>query len=385
MRPLQGLLVLDFSTLLPGPFASLLLAEAGAEVIKVERPGVGDDMRAYEPNWGADSATFALLNRGKQSLTLDLKDSTARASLQPLIGRADILLEQFRPGVMARLGLDYDSVASINPRLIYCSISAYGQTGSRREDAGHDINLLAETGILALSRGDGGHATMPPIPIGDIAGGSYPAVINILLALQERERTGVGRHLDIALGDNLFALTYWALAQGWATGRFPCNRDHLVTGASPRYRLYTTRDGGIVAAAPLEPKFWTNLCELLSLDPALRDDARNPAATAAGVAAIIAAEEASTWSQRFASCDCCCSVAVNIEQALADPHFQTRGLFGHTLINERGKAMPALPVPIDPAFRAPAGTALAAPPLGSANANLLAPRGVTAPDTVAEG
>jgi alpha-methylacyl-CoA racemase len=370
MRPLEGLLVIDFSSLLPGPLASLLLAEAGAEVIKVERPEVGDDMRAYAPSWGADGATFALLNRGKQSVTLDLKDSTARTVLEPLIERADILIEQFRPGVMARLGLAYEAVAAINPRLIYCSISAYGQTGPRCGVAGHDINLLAETGVLALSNPTGSHAALPPTPIGDIAGGSYPAVINILLALREREKTGVGRHLDIAIGDNVFTLAYWALAQGWGAERFPRNRDHLVTGASPRYRLYPTRDGGIVAAAPLEPKFWTNFCELLKLDLALRDDARDPAATAAGVAAIIAAEDASTWSRCFASSECCCSVVVDLEHALADPHFQARGLFDHRLVNEHGKTMPALPVPIDSGFRAPTGTVLAAPPLGNANANL---------------
>lgn len=380
MRPLEGLLVLDFSTLLPGPLASLMLGEAGAEVIKVERPGSGDDMRSYAPEWGADGATFALLNRGKDSIAIDLKDPAAIAMLRPIIERADILIEQFRPGTMERLGLDHATLAAINPRLIYCSISAYGHSGPRSQAAGHDINLVAETGMLSMVHGAAGDAVMPPTPIGDIAGGTYPAVINILLALQERARTGVGRHLDIALGDNMFVLAYWALAQGWGTGRFPGSGDHLVSGFSPRYRLYPTADGGVLAAAPLEPKFWSNFCDLLGLDPTLRDDTKDPGATGAAIAAIVAREDAATWADRLTGVDCCCTVAQDLEAAIADPHFRARGLFDHKLINERGDEMPALPVPIVPAFRAPAGAPLTAPPLGNAN-DLLADAGRLAPAT----
>lgn len=371
-QPLDGLVVLDFSTLLPGPLASLLLAEAGASVIKVERPGAGDDMRGYAPLWGRDSATFALLNRGKQSVAIDLKDPRALGRLEPLVEQADIVIEQFRPGVMERLGLGYQALARINPRLIYCSISAYGQQGPKREIAGHDINILAESGLLSLSTGEGAAAVMPPSPLADIAGGAYPALINILLAMEERRKTGRGRHLDIALSDNVFTLAYWALAQGWGSGRFPGNRDHLVTGASPRYRLYTTRDGATVAAAALEPKFWSNFCDLLGLAPGLRDDSWDPMATAAAIAAIIGREDAEAWSARFAASDCCCSVAVDIATAVADPHVNARRVFDEQLINERGDAIPALPVPVDPAFRA-IGRPLSAPALGAANDELLGP------------
>lgn len=371
MRPLKNLFILDFSTLLPGPLASLLLAEAGADVLKIERPGGGDDMRQYAPAWGAYGATFALLNRGKRSLAIDLKDPAGLEALQPLVERADVLIEQFRPGVMERLGLGFDAVAKMNPRLIYCSISAYGQTGPRRDAAGHDINLYAETGLLSLASPKEGVPVMPPSPIGDIAGGAYPAVINILLALQDRERTGLGRHLDIALGDNLFTLAYWALAQGWHTGTFPGNSDHLVSGGTPRYRLYRTRDGGIVAAAPIEPKFWANFCDLIGLESALRDDARDPAATAQAVAAIIATENAELWVRRFEQRECCCTVAASLEEALASPHFQARGLFSHFVSNERGEVIPALPVPIDPSFRLQMGTVLVAPRLGAEATNEL--------------
>ena len=154
MQPLSGLLVLDFTTLLPGPLASLMLAEAGAEVLKIERPG-GEDARHFPPLVDGESAVFAMLNRGKKGLTLDLKSEADRAKLKPLLERADILVEQFRPGVMARLGLGYDDVRAINPRLIYCSISGYGQSGPRADEAGHDINYIGNTGLLDLAAGTG--------------------------------------------------------------------------------------------------------------------------------------------------------------------------------------------------------------------------------------
>ena len=350
MRPLEGCLVLDFSTLLPGPLATLLLAEAGAEVVKIERPG-GDEMRAWEPRWGSQSVNFALLNRGKKSVVIDLKDVEHRETLRPLIARADVLVEQFRPGVMARLGLDYASVSAINPRIIYCSITGYGQTGPKRDVAAHDVNYLAESGLLSLSMGSLSHPVLPPALIADIAGGSYPAVMNILLALRERERTGRGRHLDVSMSDNLFTLAYWALGRGFATGDWPGNGSDLVTGGSPRYQLYPTRDGRVLAVGAIEQRFWDTFCDVVDLDPQLRNDARDPAATLARLRDIIAAESAAAWSSRIAGRDCCCSVVASIGDASRDPHFIARGLFQHTLRGDDGRSIPAMHVPIDPAFR----------------------------------
>src|SRR5690606_29336714 len=176
---------LDFSTLLPGPLATLMLAEAGAEVIKIERPE-GDPMRSFQPRWGVDSANFALLNRGKKSMALDLKRPADRARLEPLIERADIIVEQFRPQVMKRLGLDYDTLSKRNPRLIYCSITGYGQSGPKRDVSGHDLNYIGDAGLLSLSMGPSDRPVIPPALVADVAGGAYPAVINILLALQQR-------------------------------------------------------------------------------------------------------------------------------------------------------------------------------------------------------
>jgi len=350
MRPLEGCLVVDFSTLLPGPLATLILAEAGAEVTKIERPG-GDEMRTWEPRWGNQSVNFALLNRGKKSLVIDLKDARDREHLKPLIARADVLVEQFRPGVMERLGLDYASVSAINPRIIYCSITGYGQTGPKREIAAHDVNYIAESGLLSLSMGGPSHPVLPPALIADIAGGSYPAVMNILLALRERERIGRGRHLDVSMSDNLFTLTYWALGRGFATGEWPGNGTDLVTGGSPRYQLYPTRDGRILAVGALEQRFWDTFCDIVGLEPALRDDARNPAATIARLRDIIAAEDAATWGSRIAERDCCCSIVATIEEASRGAHFTARGLFQHTLRDDEGRSIPAMHVPIDPGFR----------------------------------
>jgi crotonobetainyl-CoA:carnitine CoA-transferase CaiB-like acyl-CoA transferase len=374
MRPLEGVCVLDFSTLLPGPMASLLLAEAGAEVIKVERPGRGEEMRSYEPKWGRESVNFALLNRGKKSVTLDLKAPSDLERAYGLASKADIVLEQFRPGVMDRLGLGYETLRAMNPRLIYCSISGYGQTGPKSQRAGHDLNYQGDTGLLALSMGGPDQHTVPPALLADIAGGTYPAVINILLALEERRRTGVGRHLDIAMADNLFTFMYWAIGNALGAGQWPGNGADLVTGGSPRYRLYRTRDGKVVAAAPLEDKFWASFCDAIGLEPDLRDDAAKPGATAARVAEIIASDDADQWRQRFAVADCCCTIVADLRAALSDPNFRARGLFDFGLVNEARQTLPALPVPIDAAFRGAAGDFVAAPSLGADNDNQLGGR-----------
>jgi alpha-methylacyl-CoA racemase len=280
-----------------------------------------------------------------------------------LIERADVIVEQFRPGVMARFDLDYAAVATINPRVIYCSITAYGQSGSKRDIPGHDLNLLADTGLLALSMGDPADAALPPTPIADIGAGAYPAVLNIMLALQERANTGRGRYIDVSLSDNLFTFAYWALASGWATGQWPGNRTDLVTGGTARYQIYATRDGKAIAAAPLEQKFWDNFCAVVGLSEDLRDDRVNPAATLNAVRRIIAADDAQSWSRRFGERECCCTVVRSLNAAQQDPHFVSRGLFDHVLFNSLGATLPALPVPIDPAFRAPQGTRLSAPRL----------------------
>ncbi|MBL8570252.1 MAG: CoA transferase [Phreatobacter sp.] len=354
LPPLRGLKVLDFSNLLPGPLASLLLVEAGAEVIKVERPGTGDEMRGYFPPLGASSGNFALLNRGKTSLVADLKDAGDLAHVMALAAEADVLIEQFRPGVMARVGLAYEDFANLNPRLVYCSISGYGQSGPRVARAGHDLNYLAEAGLLGLTRGVDGAPVLPQVLAADIGGGAYPAVINILMALQGRERSGKGCHLDIAMADNLFAFAYWGLAAGYA-GAWPKPGRELITGGSPRYQIYRTADGRFLAAAPLEERFWQVFCEKIGLAEDERDDSLAAEVVKAKVSRLIAGRAAAEWQAIFGTADACVSVVATLKEAASDPAFVGRGLFARA-VTAGDATMPALPVPLDRDLRDPAAT-----------------------------
>jgi len=368
VQPLSGIRVLDFSTLLPGPLASLALAEAGAEVIKVERPGSGDDLRNYEPHFVGSSA-FALLNRGKRSIAVDLKDPQARARVEALVRETDVLIEQFRPGVMERLGLGYERLKDLNPRIIYCSISGYGAEGPRSQTAGHDLTYAAESGLLSLAAGADGAPVLPPTLLADIGGGSFPAIANILLALLQRDRTGRGCQIEIAMYDNLFVFMYWALANAWAAGRWPKQGSELITGGSPRYQIYRTRDDRFIAAAPLEEKFWREFCDVLGLEPQFVDDLRDPRATIAAVADRIRTRTAAEWESAFAGRDVCCAVVKTLQEALEDPGFSSRGLLAREIVSG-GIRMPALPVPVAALFRG-ASVAAGFPSLGEGNAELL--------------
>jgi glycerate-2-kinase/crotonobetainyl-CoA:carnitine CoA-transferase CaiB-like acyl-CoA transferase len=362
MQPLAGITILDFSTLLPGPLATLILAEAGARVIKVERPG-GEEMRGYAPRFGKESAMFALLNRGKESLVADLKNEADLARVLDIARGADVLVEQFRPGVMERLGLGYERLSAANPRLVYCSITGYGQSGPRRDRAGHDINYIAEAGLLSLSFGSTVAPVVPPALVADIGGGSYPAVMNILLGLRAREISGRGAHLDIAMTENVFPFMPLPLAAGFAAGNWFANGEGLLMGGSPRYQLYATADGGLVAAGALEQKFWEAFCDATRLEAEWRDDRRDPRGTTKRLRELIAAREASHWRSAFEAADCCCVVVEGLGTAVKDRHFAERGIFAHRLESEAGATIPALPVPVVPGFRADPEAALRAPSL----------------------
>ena len=207
---------------------------------------------------------------------------------------------------------------------------------------------------------------VPPALVADIAGGTYPAVINILLALAERQRSGVGRRLDIAMTDNLFTFMYWAMGDGIAGGKWPRPAGARVTGGSARYRIYRTRDGAYMAAAPLEDRFWTIFCEVVDLPAAARDDRADPEASARAVAERIASRTAAEWQAAFTGRDCCCVVVNTLEQAMADPHFVGRDLFARGLLDGLGGRMPALKTPVVPGMTATPAEA-GYPPLGEAN------------------
>lgn len=349
MQPLKGIKVLDFSTLLPGPMCTLMLADAGAEVIKIER-SAGDEMRAYLPKFGTDSVNFALLNRGKKSVVADLKSALIIEQIHALVLDADVLVEQFRPGVMERLGLGYQTLSRINPRLIYCSITGYGQTGPYAQVAAHDLNYQAQTGMLNLAGDTEGKPTLPPMLTADLAGGAYPAMMNILLGLRQRDLQGTGCHIDVSMSDNLFPLMYWGLGNGWSAGAWPSRNSDLVTGGSPRYQIYQTADDKFLAAAPIEDKFWGNFLNIIGA-PELHA-IENAALVKASIAKIIAQQSAAYWMEKFAGRDTCVSEIIGLEDAVKDPHFVTRGVFSRTLTTKSGDVITALPTTVSPVFLA---------------------------------
>ncbi len=347
--PLDGLSVLDFSTLLPGPLASLMLAEAGATVIKIERPG-GEDMRHFAPVMGESSAPFIALNGGKHSLALDLKNTSHVDHARDLAAKADVLIEQFRPGVMERLGLGPVTLRAINPRLIYVSITGFGQSGPRAGLAGHDLNYLALNGVLSQGLKRGEAAPLPPVLVADIAGGAYPAMLNILLALRQRDQTGLGCHLDIAMADNAATFS-WFTAASSAAGQAPVDGSGLLlSGGSPRYRIYPSSDGWFVAVGALEDKFWAVFCEAINLPPVLR---RNDAPTDEAIEAVstlLAGRTAAEWRKVLEPLDCCCTVVRTFAEAEADAE-QAGTRFTVMARDHTGAAVPMASLPIDRQFR----------------------------------
>ena len=363
---LEGIKVIDFSTLLPGPLASLFLAETGAEVIKIEKPGVGDEIRLSNPQWGEQSVSFSLLNRGKKSLSLDLKDPKNLKILTPILKEADIIIEQFRPGVMKRLGLDYESIKKINQDIIYVSITGYGQYGPKSMVAGHDLNYIGNAGLLSISMGRENDTVVPPALVADIAGGSYPAVINILLALRKRDLNKEGSYIDLSMTENLFPFMFWGLGSGFAHNKWPGNSDGVLSGGSPRYNIYKTIDGSYVAAAPLEDRFWNKFCEAIELPKQFIKMQNNQEKVIEEIRKIIGQKEKSYWLDVFKKADCCCSIVKSIEEAINDNHFKVRKIFENKIINNLGEEIPALPIPVDMQFRKDQKRA-SAPSLGDIN------------------
>jgi len=285
---LDGVVVLDFTRLLPGPFCTQLLCNLGADVIKVEDPQFGDYMRSVPPIVHDVSYPFVMVNRGKRSLAVDLKTSEGQEILRKLVGRADVVVEQFRPGVMARLGADYDALAMWNPKLIYCSFSGYGQNGPYKDFPGHDLNFEALAGILSVTRNpDERRPAIPGVPIADLAGG-FNAALAILASLRTRDRSGRGEFIDVSIYDTAVTLLVLGLARFFATGEEPVAGETLLTGSFPFYSLYETKDGQWLSVAAVEPKFWEQMCELVGARELSEKQFAEPAERAA-VAETLAA------------------------------------------------------------------------------------------------
>ena len=344
--PLNEIRVVDFTTLAPGPLASLMLLRAGAEVIKVERPGIGDEMRIYDKAFGDNGATFAMLNAGKRSLSADLRDTNDLQRVKDEIIKSDVVLEQFRPNVLKKFGLDYESLYTEHPRLIYCSITGFGQYGPKSQVAAHDLNYVADTGMLSLGECPDGKPAIPPLLAADLAAGSYPAVMNIALALLKRSRTGEGCYIDVSMTDNLFPLMFWSLALGWGAEKWSAYGGELLSGGSPRYQVYRTSDERFLAVAALEQRFWVNFCETVGLDHEQLDEEGDTASVIEQVAEIVAQHTADHWRAAFAEVDACVLVVNTLQEAVQSPHYQARGMFEREICNQMGDILKALPLPI---------------------------------------
>ncbi len=350
---LSDIRVLDFSTLLPGPLASLFLSEMGAEVIKVERLKLGDEMRRKPPEVDGTNVSFAILNRGKKSIEINLKNNLQNEKLKKLIKEVDIVLEQFRPGVMKRLGLDYDSLKLINPKIIYVSITGYGQEGPKSNFAGHDLNYIGDTGLLSLSMGKEDNTVVPPALIADIGAGSYPAIMNILLALRKRDLIKEGSYIDISMTDGLFTFMFWALGKGFSKNEWSQNSDYYLSGGSPRYNIYETKDKRYLAVAPIEDRFWNKFCEVIDLDITYKDQKKPDQEIIEKVTSIIKTKTSGYWGNVFKKADCCCTVVKSLKEAVNDDHFISRNLFSKRVKISDEIALPSLPLPVSKQFLSP--------------------------------
>jgi alpha-methylacyl-CoA racemase len=319
LSALAGLTVLDLSTRLPGPLATLMLAQAGARVIKIERPP-GEEFREYQPQVAGMSAHYAWLNRGKECLALDLKRADDRLEFDRLLAGADVLMEQFRPSVMTRLGLGYEQLSAKHPGLIYCAITGYGQRDPRSLTAAHDLNYQASAG-LAGANPPTGQRNVPPMPsvlLGDIAGGTYPAVMSILLAVLHRRHTGRGQFLDIAMARNLEVFNFWATISGHLTGSWPQPGTTRHGGGSPRYNLYTALDGKVLAVAALEDRFWQDFLDGIGLPLPPDMEKKDPQGVIALVASRIATADAAEWLRRLEGKDACCNLVLGPDEVTAE-------------------------------------------------------------------
>ncbi|WP_417222205.1 CaiB/BaiF CoA transferase family protein [Achromobacter spanius] len=319
--PLAGIRVLDLSRLLPGPLGAQYLADLGADVIKIEDTQAGD----YAP-----PALRAVCNRNKRGLRLNLKDPDGQAALAALARQADVVIESFRPGVAARLKADYPTLSQHNPRLVYCSITGYGQDGPLRDAAGHDLNYSAYAGVADQMGCGPDQPALSNLPVADILGGSLTAVMGILAALVDAQRTGQGRYVDIAITDGLLAAAVVPLATLNAQGdTCPAGADTL-SGALACYGQYRAQDGRYLAVAALEPKFWDTLCRRIErpdLLPLHRDgNTERQAWLRSELQALFASRPLAHWLDLLDGADCCVSPVLKLSESLAHPQFTARGM-----------------------------------------------------------
>lgn len=341
MQPaLDGIRVLELAGLLPGPFCGLCLVELGAEVIKVEPPQ-GDMMRYTPPA----PHTFEAVNRGKQSIALNLKQDAGRELFLRLADSADVILEGWRPGVAERLGVDYETLKARNPKLIYCAITGYGQEGTRRDQAGHDLNYNAAAGLLSITGNRAGGPVVPGPPIADLVGGGFQALTAILAALIQRERQGHGCYLDIAMSEGLLGLLVLAQARMAGGAGEPGLENDLLTGIFPNYRIYETADGHLAVGA-LEPVFWARFLQAAGLESLQNSPVMGPEAPKVheAVAAHLKTRSNAQWMEVLGPADCCVEPVIGLAEAMDNPDLEARDRFVHREDYRLLRALAGLPM-----------------------------------------
>ena len=330
MGSLEGLKILDFSTLLPGPYASLILADLGAEVLSICSPSRYDLVQHYGAKIdGTDlTACSAWLGRNKKTMFLNLKTPQARQIVRDLIMEYDIVLEQFRPGVMQRLGLGFEDLRKVNPRLIWCALTGYGQTGPLKDAAGHDINYMSRSGIIShAGRAEGGPSLMN-FQIADIAAGSMNSVIGILAAAWSRERTGRGQLVDISMMDGCVPFNSLDGADFLVSKKQPKREGQLLNGGC-MYDYYETSDGGFMSVGSLEPKFWENFCRAIGREDLIKGTVspENAAQVKQEIRAIFRSKTRAEWTEIFAKADACVQPVLDLDEALLqDEQIKKRGM-----------------------------------------------------------
>jgi crotonobetainyl-CoA:carnitine CoA-transferase CaiB-like acyl-CoA transferase len=384
-RPLDGVRVLDLTRLLPGGFCTLLLADLGAEVLKVEDAAGGDYIRWMPPYYGGEeerrdgtaSAYFLGLNRNKLSLKLNLKHPQGRDVLLRLAEEYDVLVERFRPGVMERLGVGYDALRERNPALVYCAISGYGQHSPLRDRSGHDTNYLALAGLLGLTGRRGGPPVQSAGQIADLGGGGLMAAVGILAALRERERSGEGQLVDISMTDGALSWLAMVIARYFCEGVVPSRGEPELAGGILCYFPYETSDGGWVSLGALEPKFWRNWCEGVGREDLIEKQFEHPESDAGReVARIFLERSRDEWTAFADEHDCCLEPVLALDEALAHEQVSARGMVLELDQPRIGRVRQVgFPIALS---RTPASLARHAPALGEHTGEVLASIGYDA-------
>ncbi len=329
MKPLEGIRVLDLTRLLPGPYCTMLLADLGAEVIKIETPGLGDYMRLIPPfidnaeTGETVSTAYLMVNRNKKSVALNFRNRRGREVLLRLVEQVDVMIETFRPGAAAKWGIGYGALSAVNPRLVYCSLSGYGQSGPYKDRAGHDLNFLALTGLLAANGAAGGPPLPPAAQIADLGGGML-AAISILAALIGRDRTGKGQLLDVSLFDAALSWSSTMVGASYVAGK-PIERGKMqLNGGMACYNVYETKDGKYLALGAIEPHFWSAFCKAVER-PDLSGRAFDLDAIP-NVAAIFRTRAFDEWLAFFGTIDACIEPVCDFGEVFENPQVKHRGL-----------------------------------------------------------